>query len=176
MMHSLTRVICGCAVALLVGCKEETQYVHVGPNWASLEKLTPAEGAFPVEVRGPTDEKVGGTIQFSVRSQKPGTLWVVQVDPADEVSLVYPNGAAKQTPIAADTWQKVPPADATWTLEADEPLGTSLFAFIVTTGDTDIRDILAQGEGNKTALSKAVRVVTEGGAWGMAKQVLKVQK
>jgi|UPI00037EE65C hypothetical protein len=175
MMHSLTRFICCGAVVLLIGC-EETQYVHVGPNWESLQQLQPGEGSFPVEVRGPEHEAVGEKIEFSVRSQKSGSLWVVQVDPADEVSLVYPNAAAKQAPITADTWQQVPPADAAWTLEADEPLGTSIFAFIVTTGDTDISDILAQGEGNKTAMSKAVRVVTEGGAWGMAKQVLKVQK
>ena len=76
-----------------------TEYIHVGPNWAAIHKLKPSEKTFRVKVRGDDAFKLGETLDFKVKSKKSGQLWVVQVDPADEMTLMVPNARSSTSKI-----------------------------------------------------------------------------
>jgi len=189
--------------ALLTGCQEPT-YVHVGPNWDNLQKLQPDTSSFPVKVRADSHYKVGEPMRFSVYSERPGQLWIVQVDPEDQVSVLFPNKGQSDSSIPGGVWVSVPPERASWTLDADKPLGASMLAFIVATGDVDVANILERNQPGGGANAgtdsdsdaerarsdrarskpsqfdqfrpKTVRVGGEGGSWGVAKQVVEVAR
>lgn len=151
-------------------CKEE-KYIHVGPNWAALNDLKPSDKTFGVDARGERDLKLGDEITFTVTSTKAGKLWVVQVDPKDRVTLLFPNEQAKENALSANKPFNVPPKDANWDITAGEPAGKSIVAFIVTTGGTDLQDVLGQQKN----MTKALRLVERTPAWGLEKVVVDVK-
>ena len=169
------RLILGTLLGLLAGCQDQ-QYIHVGPNWDNLQKLQPGEDSFQVEVRGGDRYVLGDMITFAVRSKRAGNLWVVQVDPDDDVATLFPNDHERNTAIPANTWVEIPPAGVEWGFQAAKPAGASVFAFIVTTGDVRITDILAQAETGQATTAKAVDIVVDKASWGLAKQVIKVEE
>ena len=63
-----------CILGTLLGGCEETRYVPVGQNWASLQKLKPPEDSFKVEASGKDRSEVGATLSYTVVSQRPGRL------------------------------------------------------------------------------------------------------
>lgn len=154
----------------LIGCKKENTYVHVGPRWDALNKLNPPDGAFDVSASGDTSARVGKDLFFKVKSEKNGRLWVVQVDPEDHMNLLFPNDQSEQNDIKAGETVNIPPEDANWAITADKPLGKSILAFIVTTGDGSISDIIA---GEKD-LEKAVRLIKKS-EWSIKKMVIDIQ-
>jgi len=158
-------------VAGISACKEE-KYVHVGPKWDALHKLTPPEDSFRVRVSGDERAKLGEDLSFRVTSDKDGKLWIVQVDPRDELTLLFPNERMRDNTISAYKSVVIPPKEADWRIEAGEPAGKSVIAFVVTTGDIDIRDVLSE----KKDISKALRLVNESGEWGIEKLVIDIGK
>ncbi len=153
----------------LIGCKEE--YIHVGANWDALYKLKAPEKTFSVGVRGKEQAKLGDDLSFKVASEKNGRLWIVQVDPDDSLTLLFPNEKMSDNAISADKSLVIPPENADWGIEASKPIGKSIVAFFVTTGDTDIHDVLSQGKD----ISKAIRLVQDSDEWGVEKLVIDIE-
>ncbi|CCK80686.1 DUF4384 domain-containing protein [Desulfobacula toluolica] len=151
------------------GCKE---YVHVGRNWDALHKIKAPEDSFQVKVTGTEKAGLGDSLNFNITSAQSGRLWVVQVDPADTLNVLFPNDAQKENAITADTPLTIPPKGADWEIAAGEPVGESLVAFIVTTGDTDLSDVLNRDK----SMSKAIRIVAASPSWGMTRRIIDIQK
>ena len=164
-------IVLGILVVVLLGngCKKE--YVHVGSNWDAINKLQKPENTFSVQVAGTGSVKVGEPLRYTVTSEKNGKLLVVQVDPKDEVSMLFPNSKARDNSIQANNPLTVPPADDSWSIVADEPKGESIVVFVVTTGDTDIDDVI----NNEKSMKKAIRVVEKAESWGFSKKVVEVR-
>ncbi len=157
-------------VIALAGCPR-TEYVHVGSNWEALSRLDPGEAGFKVTGKViPATAELGEPLRFEVRSEKPGRLWILSVDSDDELSLVFPNAQEEDNAIRGGRTVQVPAEDATWTIEAAEPLGESLVAFLVTDEDVVPEDILDRDA------DKAIRVVSGRRYWGVATKVMEVRE
>ncbi len=147
-------------------------YVHVGPNWDSIHKLKPSEKTFKVAAYGQNSVRLGERVKFSVTSAKSGRLWVVRVDPNDEIGLLFPNDVSGTNWIDAGKTVSVPPAGESWDILADRPLGLSTVAFIVTDPDTDLSDVLG---GSNATMAKAISFVKTRPSWGITHIVVDVQ-
>ena len=164
------------AVFMLLGCEENkkpdtrTEYIHVGPNWDAIHHLKASKNTFRVELNGKETLKAGDTISFSVKSAKPGNVWVIQVDPDDNVSLIFPNPSSPDNTISAGKWIKIPPVDADYTIVAEEPFGKSTLAAIVTTGKADLNDVL----GAQKSMTKALSLLEDQPSWGIGHIVVNV--
>ncbi len=160
---------------LLAGCNET--YVPVGSNWNRLHQLKPDSETFLVngEHAGFGNQyKIGEPIKLSITSERSGQLWVVAVDPKDQIELIYPNHKDSNNHIRAGQKVSLPAADAKWDFAVDGPAGPMLIAYIVTTGDTRVEDVL--GAVDDKDMDKAIRLVDRRGAWGIARQVVNVKE
>lgn len=155
---------------VLVGCGEK-EYVHVGPNWDALHELSNEKAGFDVKVKLKKSFMVGDEMKLSVTSPKDGKLWIVYVDPNDKVNVMFPNEFATDNSIKAKKALSLP-TSSDWAIEAFEPKGHSLVAFIVTTGNTNLSDVFAQAD--TKGVSKALRLVRTQGEWAMEKHIVKV--
>ena len=159
---------------LLSGCFQEPQYVHVGPNWERLHNMTEGENSFKVRlISAPAKVELGKPMRFTLQSAQAGQLWVVQVDPSDELSLLFPNPLQRDNRIKADIPVSIPPADGGWSLEAAEPAGPSAIAFFVTPDGVSLEEALGGGDNSKR-MENAIAVVGQARAWGLAKTVVEV--
>ncbi len=149
-----------------IGACNQKEYVHVGENWAALNDLSPSRSSFSVEARTRSNYQLGEDLNFEVTSAKDGRLWVVRVDPDDEAVVLYPNAYTGDNTVWAGENVQIPPTGADWALEASEPLGESIVAFIVTTQDTNIEEVL-----NAPSEAAAARLPP----WGMAKEVINIE-
>lgn len=149
--------------------ESNVEYVYVGPNWASVHSLKAPANSFAVKAQGPQKAQLGDELVFSVTSERAGRLWVVQVDPADELSLLLPNAVLSSNEINVGQTVQIPPAGADWTIEAAEPLGKTVVAFIVTQGDLDMEEVL-----NGQETSKALQVLRRADSWSVGKIVVDV--
>ena len=156
----------------LVACNDKDSYVHVGPNWDALYKLDEKKADFDIKIKLKKSYLLGDNMKLSVTSPKEGKLWIVYVDPNDKVSVMFPNKMAKDNSITANKALNIP-SDDSWAIEAVEPLGHSLIAFIVTTGDGELTDVFKQSE--TKGISKALRLVEATPAWAMEKHVVEVK-
>lgn len=163
------------AVLLLVtlaGASDKAvEFVHVGPNWAALNALRAPGNSFPVSVRGETNLKLGENLRFLVKSAKEGKLWVVQVDPKDRISILVPNSHLRDNKIPANKAIAIPSDGSAFSIQATEPKGKSILCFIVTTGNTDLREALGSGK----AIAKALTVVETAPAWSFRNVVVDVR-
>ena len=155
----------------LTGCATNT-YVSVGPKWDALHNLETPENTFDVSVKGDGKAAVGEELAFKVKSEKQGRLWVVQVDPDDHRTVLFPNDMASDNRIPAGETVYIPPKGAGWTIEATEPAGRSVIAFIVTTGDLDLYDVM--GPGGNT--EKSLRLARKPDGWALDKLVVNIVK
>ncbi len=157
---------------LCSGCDQpRTAYVHVGPNWEALNELSEGDGGVTVTVD--VDQaafKIGEQFRFRVTSSAQGRLWAVFVDPDDRTSLLHPLRPGDANEIDAGTVVEIPDPAAGVAIEAVEPPGPSVVAFIVTTGNLDLFDALREGG----SVSKALHLVEESGHWGIAKRVVEI--
>lgn len=147
-------------------------YVHVGPNWDSIHKLASNDRSFNVTAYGAGSVRLGDRVRFSVTSAKSGRLWVVRVDPNDEIGVLFPNNVSGTNWIDAGKTVSVPPAGENWDILADRPVGLSTVAFIVTDPDTDLSDVLG---GQNASMSKAISFVQTRPSWGIDHIVVDVQ-
>ncbi len=158
---------------LLTACNKDTkEYVHIGPNWAALNSIKPSEKTFKVDINAVDSAIVGETLAFKVKSEQQGQLWVLQVDSSDEISQIYPNPAVEDNQIIVNKWKKIPEEGSTWSIEAMKPLGPSVIVFIVTSPGTDLSTVF---NGQPKNMDKALRVVENASAWGLAKQVIDIK-
>jgi len=173
-MKKINLLVILLSAVLLSACEEDTkEYVHIGPNWASLHALQPSEKTFKVDIKADASAILGGKLVFKVKSEQAGKLWILQVDPKDQVSLIYPNAMATEHKIASDSWLSIPADGATWSVEAMEPVGASVLVFIVTTANADLKTVF---NGQTQEMDKALRIVENSAAWGLAKQVIEINK
>ena len=159
------------SLSMLTACQQpKTEFIHVGPNWAAVNDLKPSDKTFDVSVRGKQSYAVGDEVELKVTSKEAGQLWIVRVDPNDEVGLIYPNDFVESNDIAANKAMEIPGEEANWSIAASEPVGKSVVAVIVTTGNTDLRDVFDQ----KGSMSKALQIVEAAPSWGLSKHVIDV--
>lgn len=149
----------------ITACNQK-EYVHVGENWAALNNLNPSRSSFSVNARTHSSYQLGEDLNFQITSARDGRLWVVRVDPDDEAVVLYPNAYTGDNTVLAGENVQIPPAGADWALEASEPLGESIVAFIVTTENTDIEEVL-----NASSATEAAQLPP----WGMAKEVINIE-
>lgn len=143
---------------------------RTGSNRRSLEQLAAPANGFAVAANLGPRYRVGDDIRFTVDSARAGWLWVVQVDADDAVTVLYPNRHRRDNAIRAGQPLRVPPAGAAWGLEAAEPLGPTLVAFIVTTGKDRLDRVLQTG----AALPEGLRL-RDDQPWGLAKQTITIE-
>ena len=158
-------------VMLAVGCSETNNYVHVGPNWEALSKMDEEKASFDINVKVRKKYMLGDEINLTVTSPKDGKLWIVYVDPDDKVNLMYPNTINTNNDIQANKTLAIP-GTADYVIEAVEPTGKSMIAFIVTTGDGELADVFSQAEGD--GITKALQLVRADAGWAMSKHVVDV--
>jgi len=162
MTKTAALVLAGTLIA--VGCNEK-EYVHVGSNWGALYELEPPESTFQVEASADAQRyELGETLTFDIISARSGRLWVVHVASNDEVSVLVPADEGSDNRIDAGETVSIP-------MEAVRPAGESIVGFIVTTGDLGLQDVLSEGKG----VPKALRLVQDAEAWGIAKEVVAVE-
>lgn len=164
------------AALALGACREE--YVHVGERWASLSKLAEPTDPISVRVDGPTSGAVGDKVQFKVTARDDGYLWVVEVDSEDRVSLLFPNDEERDNRVTGGHERLVPGGSYSFVL--DKPTGVHLLAFVVTSQEhgldqilpASVRDVLQR---DAAASAQPMGVTLDRGLrWGWQKQVLKV--
>jgi len=168
-----------CAMLLVAGlsaCSEEKEYVAVGPNWAALNQVQQGENSFQVTIKGPESIQLNEELKFAVHSAQNGYLWLVQVDPNDTVSLIFPNEIDSDNRISADQWQTVPGKTANWTIQAQEPIGPSVIAAIVTNEQMTLEDVFNEITSRQANMDKALRIVSQKAAWGLDKRVVDVKR
>lgn len=176
MRKTMLRIIFAIAVLCLIsGCNDENsssnvEYVHVGPNWDAVHNLPPSDKTFKVKIKTSQKIKEGETLKFSVNSEKKGELWIVQVDPEDRVTLLYPNEADKNNTIEKTAWVSIPADDKDYEIAAGKPYGKSTIAVIVTTRHTDLDDVL----GAMKNMSKALVLLETEPSWGIGHVVVDV--
>lgn len=159
------------AALFLGGCQEE--YVHVGPNWNALHQLAPnKKEGFRVKVGGPKTADRGERMHFEIESEREGRLWVIQADSADALTVLFPNEAEKENTVRAGESFQVPPKTANWAIQAGEPVGKSIIAFVVTAPGTDLGHVLPRAAPDQ---KKSLRVVPKAAAWGVDTLVVDIE-
>lgn len=161
--------------ALLAGCQDN--YVPVGSRWHQLHQLQPQGETFAVTAghHGVSRQyRIGESIRLSVTSERSGQLWVVAVDPKDQLDVIYPNHKDRDNRIRAGQPITLPAADARWDFAVDGPAGPLLLAYIVTTGETSVDDVLSALDGKE--VDKAIRMVDRRFPWAIAREVIEVKE
>lgn len=174
-MKKTLSVLALAAATLLAGCQDN--YIAVGNRWSQLHQLKPDRDTFTVtgEHAGVGNQyRIGEPIRLTVTSERSGQLWVIAVDPKDELEVIYPNRKDRDNHIRANQPLTLPAADAKWDFAVEGPAGPMLLAYIVTTGESSVEDVLAAME--RKDMDKAIRMVDRRGAWGIARQVLEVKE
>lgn len=127
-------------ILLLCSCGKVVQ--EKKSNWQKMEKLT----GFPEFQLEFTSDKeryqIGESIKLNIKSKRDGNLWIVVVNPLDEVSLIFPNDFANDNEIIADEGVTIPPDNAEWNIKTKEPEGKHLIVAIVADKEADISKIL----------------------------------
>lgn len=164
---------CVWLIMLLTACSPNKQYIHVGPNWAALDAMQPSSRTFDVNFESQESAVLGDSISFKVKSAQSGQLWILQVDPNDKVTLLYPNRGDSNNAIPAKRWLEIPKPDSSWSIEAIPPTGQSVLAAIVTLPGTDLADVF---DGQNNDMNKALRIVANSPGWGLAKRIIAIEK
>lgn len=161
---------------ILVGCGNDKEYVNVGPNWAALHNAQPDKDSFPVVIKGTDHAKLGDNLSLSIHSGRAGYLWLLQVDPNDTLSVLYPNQLSDDNRIAADQWQSVPGSSQNWKIEAMKPTGDCILMAVVTTTPGDINTVLNALKNPQGSTEKTLRAVSGNAAWGIAKHIIAIEE
>ena len=171
-------LLLGLVVLGLIGCQQKpeketstSQIEIIGkPNRAAIENLKSTNDQFQVVVTGQSKLKLGDEMAFQVSSSQTGRLWMVQVDPNDEVTFLFPNTAGQDNRILGNKPVKIPPASSDWVIEASEPKGKSLVAAVITAEKFD----LYKNMGTKSTQSLA-DILSNAQDWGVGRMVVTVE-
>ena len=163
----------GGALALLIavsGCSPDPEVIVVGENWKQVHDLQSSDKSFTVQVNSKKKLTVGDALELNVTSAKDGRLWIVKVDPDDQVDVLFPNSYSRDNSIKAYQPLTIPPRNSDYTIAAAEPAGHSTLACIVTTGPTELGDVFA----NQGFSSKALTILKQSPEWGIGKTIIDV--
>ena len=174
MGNALKMLLVGILLAGLVGCA-----TGQGPgftrqrssNWLALNRLQAPAGSFSVWAEGDQQVKIEESVRFRVVSSQTGRLWVLQVDPEDRFSLIYPNRWARNNQLVSHQPLVLPEKGSAWNLTAGRAAGRNMIAFIVTTDEMDLED-LADRSGNAVLLTQRLEGLSD---WSLAKMVVEVE-
>ncbi len=156
----------------VTACKnDEPTVLVVGPNWKAVHELKSSDKSFTVNVNGKKQIRIGDALELNITSAKEGKLWVVRVDPNDQVDVLFPNEYSKDNTIKAYQPLSVPPKGANYTIAATDPVGHSTLACIVTTGDTDLGDVFS----SQGFSSEALTIIKNAPEWGIGKLIVEVK-
>ncbi|MEZ5471334.1 MAG: DUF4384 domain-containing protein [Marinicella sp.] len=184
-MKKLNYLFIIAAILSIAACKQQAdstnvannndvQYIHVGPNWDALQKLDTSSSKFSITSKIKKSYQLGDQITASVKSDRSGKLWVVFVDPNDEVTLMFPNAKSPDNEIGAGKTIKLPEPDSGWAIQAGEPIGQTIVSFIVTTGDVDLFDVL--NSSTESTMNEALTLVDTSDQWSIETHVVTVEK
>jgi hypothetical protein len=138
--------------ALITGC----QSYPSNSNHHTLANLHAHPQAAKVQVElSAKSYHLNDPIRFRVTSQQTGRLWIVQVDPDDQATVLYPPSSAVDNRISANLATDLPNANWATEFRAVKPTGRSQLAFIVTPEKYSLDDILMirNGKLTKTAFA-----------------------
>ena len=135
-----------------------------------MENLKSTNDQFRVELTGKAKLNLGDEMVFQVSSSQTGRLWMVQVDPNDEVTFLFPNMPEQDNRIMGNKPVQIPPASADWVIEAGEPKGESLVAAVVTAEKFD----LYKNMGTKST-KKLADILSNAQDWGVGRMVITVE-
>lgn len=113
-----------------------SQVAAKGHQFEVTARLTP-EGAV----------KVGEAMVLQVHSARAGRVWVLSVDAADNVGVLFPNAAYRDNAIKADTVTKVPPDGSGARMIVAEPRGKNRVLVVVTAPDQTLDSVLSTAGG-----------------------------
>ncbi len=159
-----------CLAALFTGCQKE--YVHVGENWQTVHNLKGSENSFELEVSGPGTVNIGDVLEFTVRSEKSGRMWLVHVDTDDRVTLLYPDSESGSNWLDKNEYVTIPPRNSGQKIHAVAPAGPATVAFIVTDPDTELYQVLS---GQNTTMKKVLEFVQTRPSWSVRHLVVDVK-
>jgi len=164
------------SVLFLTACNNK-EYVHVGQNWKKIHQLQASEQSFKVTVKGvKSDYALGEKLTFKVNSEQSGRLWIIQVDPNDQVSLIMPNQLQSDNQIIAQQVFNFPPQGVSWSAPASEPIGKSVLAFIVTTGNADLNTVINGQNNNQTVIQETYQAIKNGPSWGLESKIVNISQ
>jgi len=149
---------------------DEPTVIAVGPNWKAVHELKSSDKSFTVNVNGKKQIRIDDALELTINSAKKGRLWVVRVDPNDQVDVLFPNEYSRDNTIKAYQPISVPPKGANYSIAATDPVGHSTLACIVTTGDTDLGDVFS----SQGFSSKALTIIKNSPEWGIGKLIVEV--
>lgn len=177
-MSKFSKLIMGVVLAAAVsGCVTTGQSMFDGfggSNFAALDALKqPAKDGIKVDVEANAggNYHVGDPIRFKITSAKKGRLWIVKVDSENHAELLFPHGANDENTLDAGQEVLFPPRGSKQVMYADKPLGKTALAFIVTTRDAELSDVVSLKNGELRNVSFGSDM-----QWGMAKLIVNVEK
>lgn len=190
MKNTITKLIALCLILVLTACNQQqsepqktqspvagtqdtVKYIHVGPNWDALQKLDTSTSKFKISGQIDKSYKLGDKINATITSTRSGKLWVVFVDPNDEVSMMFPNKIANDNNIEANKPITIPGDNPDWSIQAGEPAGQTIVSFIVTTGNVDLKDVLNSGK--QSAMKEALKIVDTSDQWSIQTHIVSVE-
>jgi len=166
------------SLMLLTACEPKKEYIYVGENWQVLHQLSLNKPKFKVSAALNKKYQVGEKFSLQVTSEKAGNLWIVQVDPNDEISFILPSKLISNQLIGAGEVRSIPDAKSSISVKAVEPIGDSLFAIIVTTEKVNWQlpsDTTDKHLQNKL-LSDFINAIKKTDDWAISSYVVSVMK
>lgn len=164
-------------------CKSDSKECKL--NWKALYNFRAKTNAFAISVNFSRKAyRVGEQMHLTVNAEKDGKVWILYVDPNDVVSQLVPNSEVKDNRIKAGVDRTFPGNGARWSIEAEPPIGNSIFAVIVTTEDAKPGDILAGTstsiehifkQTNTKGLISAVGLVEKNTTWALVRKLVIVE-
>ena len=174
------------AAVLLPACEQQgsvpagsvadpTSLTH-GPKWSALQAIVPPANAFNVSAIVQPQIKLGDAIEIKVRSARDGYLHIVQIDATDAVSTLLPNSVVTDNRIQAGQEYTFPAAGSNLKLRAQEPVGESLLAFVVTCEKFSTEQVFPELFGKPGKGLASADSSTGGGAapWPLARYTINV--
>jgi len=146
---------------------------HGLSNWEAIKRLNPSDGAFRVDGYVHSPVFIGESIRFNVTSQESGRLWILSVDQRDRVNLIFPNEQANDNRVVAEETLVFPPYGADWVIEAAEPVGENIVAFLVFDSDVGLLDIIDSGSENRIG-EQLIERMGVNDHWGVDIRILEV--
>ncbi len=160
--------------AIMTGCGTTRDYVHVGENWAYLDRLPAGEGA-KVAVRADKGTyRIGEVMEFTVKADSPGKLWIITVGPDDHTMIVFPRARSRENSIRANEPLRIPGKDRDWSMVASEPAGANLVIAMVTGPSVTFDDVAKAVHDNSIEDLMAVHGLFS--KWGKGKTVIEIRK
>jgi len=118
-------------------------------NFKAASDIALQGKAFAVSARLiPGDNlKVGEALTLQISTARAGRVWVLAVDAADKVDVLFPNAAYRDNAVKADSVSVIPPEGASGRLIAAEPRGDSRILVVVTAPDQTLDDVISSKAG-----------------------------